>query len=113
MHIDAGAVQTGVTHGKAVLTDALAHFVDQVHIEGGSHDILGGVAHGGCTAGQGSGQALRAVLVLGSGLADGGSRCSVVEAQSDGVDHLIEGQLIQQGLPLGIVEALADHGSEG
>ena len=113
MHVDAGAVQTGVTHGKAVLTDALAHFVDQVHIEGGSHDILGGVAHRGCTAGQGSGQALRAVLVLGSGLADGGSRCSVVEAQSDGVDHLIEGQLIQQGLPLRIVEALADHGSEG
>ena len=36
-----------------------------------------------------------------------------MEAQSDGVDHLIEGQLIQQGLPLGIVEVLADHGSEG
>ena len=28
----------------------------------------------------------------------------------DGVDHLIEGQLIQQGLPLGIVEVLADAG---
>ena len=113
VHIDAGAVQAGVTHGQAVLADAPADLVDEVNIEGGSHDILGGVAHCGCTTGQGSGQTLRAVLVLGSSLADGGSGCGVVEAEGDGLDHLAVGQLVQQGIPLGIIKVLADHGSEG
>ena len=95
VHIDAGAVQAGVTHGQAVLADATADLVDEVNIEGSSHDILGGVAHCGCTTGQGSGQTLRAVLVLGSSLADGGSSCGVVEAEGDGLDHLAVGQLVQ------------------
>ena len=36
-----------------------------------------------------------------------------MEAQGDGVDHLVIGQLIQQGIPLGIIKVLADHGSQG
>ena len=38
VHIDAGAVQAGVTHGQAVLADASADLVDEVNIEGSSHD---------------------------------------------------------------------------
>ena len=112
MHVDAGAIQTRVTHGQAVFANAAAHIVDQVNVEGGGHNVFGGVAHSGSAAGQCCGQALRAVFVFGTGLADGFNSGSVVEAQGDGVDHLVEGQLIQQGIPLGIVIVGTDHGNQ-
>ena len=112
VHVDAGTIQTRVTHGQAVFANAAAHIVDQVNVEGGGHNVFGGVAHSGSAAGQCCGQALRAVFVFGTGLADGFNSGSVVEAQGDGVDHLVEGQLIQQGIPLGIVIVGTDHGNQ-
>ena len=35
-----------------------------------------------------------------------------MEAQGDGVDHLMEGQLVEQGIPIGIIVALADHAGQ-
>ena len=109
----AGAVQTGNVGLQAVVADDLANLGHQVGVEGGGHNILGGEGRGGQLGGiaaqQAGGQTLRAVLVTGAGSLDALDRHRPVERIGNQGVHLVEGQLVQQILPLGIVIVEADH----
>ena len=109
----ARAVEAGDARLQTVVSDDLAHLRHELHVEGGGHHILrgkgGGLHLGGAGAQQRGGEALGAVLVPGAGGLNGLHRHSPVEGVADERYHLVKGELIQQGLPLGVVKVLADE----
>ena len=109
----AGAVQAGDVGLQAVVADDLADLGHDLGVEGGSHNVLRGEGGGGqlalVVAQQAGGQTLRAVLVTGTGSLHALNGHGPVESIADQRVHLIEGHLIQQLVPLGIVVVEADH----
>ena len=117
LDVAAGAVEAVVAGPQCILADEVAYRVHQVRVEGGRQDAAGGVAHGlgilvgivgqgGQAPGSGFvglGEARGAVVVQGLHLVDGGDLPGAAHAGGDQVRDLVPGQLVQQGVPHGIV----------
>ena len=113
VNVVAGAVQAGNVGVQAVVADDLADLGHQVSVEGGGHHVLrskgGGSQLGLAGAKQRGGQTLGAVLVTGAGGLHALDGHGPVEGVADQGVHLVEGHLIQQLVPLGIVVVQTDH----
>ena len=113
MNVVAGAVQAGDVGFQAVVADDLADLGHDLGVEGGSHNVLRGEGGGGqlalVVAQQAGGQTLGAVLVTGAGGFHALDGHGPVEGVADQGVHLVEGHLIQQLVPLGIVVVQTDH----
>ena len=106
--IAARAVQANHICSQAVVTDDLAYFIHEFRVEGGSHHIFRGKGSGfqlrTGRAKQRCGQTLGAILVTSAGRLYGFYRHSPMEGVANEGNHFVKGQLIQKGLPFGIVE---------
>ena len=104
------AVQAGSAQIQHIIADADAHFLHQVHIEGGGHDVFVAVSSmtGGHT-GQGLGKALRAVIIGSGRLGNALYHSSVVISLAHQLGHFLIGDLIQQLVPIRVVVIFADH----
>ncbi len=113
VNIIARAVENSYLSGNAVVADDIADSGHQLGVEGGGHHILrgegGGVHLVGIGAEEGSRQTLGAVLVTGTGRLNGKDWHSPVKGVADEAHHLVEGQLVEQVIPEGIVVVQADH----
>jgi len=113
VNVVAGAVQAGDVGFQAVVADDLADLGHDLGVEGGSHNVLRGEGGGGqlalVVAQQAGGQTLGAVLVTGTGGFHALDGHGPVEGVANQGVHLVEGHLIQQLVPLGIVVVQTDH----
>ena len=113
MDVVAGAVQAGDVGFQAVVADDLADLGHDLGVEGGSHNVLRGEGGGGqlalVVAQQAGGQTLGTVLVTSAGGFHALDGHGPVEGVADQGVHLVEGHLIQQLVPLGIVVVQTDH----
>ena len=113
----ARAVQAGNVGAQAVVADDRADRSHQVGVEGRSHDVLRrkgrGSQLGSAAAQQAGGQALGAVLIAGAGGLDALDRHRPVERIANEGVHLVEGQVVQQVIPLRVVVVEADHVIQG
>ena len=123
VNVQTRAVQSGIACPHSVFTDELAHFTDQVIVEGCGDDAVAGVAgalgilHG--IVGLGSiavfahrvllGHAGRTVVVGGQGLADGVKVDGHAQTVGAQLGHFFIGQLIHEGIPHGIVIVVLQH----
>ena len=114
MGVHSGAVEAGGAQVQHIVADAAAHFLHQLHIPGGGHDVfvrVGAVAGG--DAGQSLGKALGTVIVQSGRLGDRHRQSGIVVTLADHLGHLLQGELVQQGVPIGVIIILADHHGEG
>ena len=100
--VHSGSVPAGHAHLVGHLADVLTEGVGQIHVPGGGDHHSGGEADG-ALAGEVVVDGGRAVAVDGLNLADAVDGGGLVAADGDEGVHLSHGQLIQQGIPLGIV----------
>ena len=113
VNVVAGTVQAGNVGLQAVVADDLADLGHDLGVEGGGHNVLRGEGGGSqlalVVAQQAGGQTLGTVLVTGAGGFHALDGHGPVEGVADQGVHLVEGHLIQQLVPLGIVVVQTDH----